>query len=224
MSDTDSFIEEVSEEVRRDRLYGYLRRYGWIAVVVILLIVGGTAWNEYRKAQARTQAQALGDRVLAALDNDRDELRAVALAEIGANTPGGAAVVNLLRAAALAGSEQTEQAVQDLNAVATDGALPEIYRQIASFKALLLQAETMPAADRRVQFEALAQPGGALRLLAEEQLALIDLSEGRKDAAVTRLQAILQDAELSADLQQRVSQVIVALGETPQPAQGQTLN
>ena len=36
MSDTDSFIDEVTEEVRKDRLYGYLRRYGWIAVLVIL--------------------------------------------------------------------------------------------------------------------------------------------------------------------------------------------
>jgi len=49
MSDTDSFIDEVTEEVRRDQLYGYLRKYGWIAAVVILAIVCGAAWNEYRK-------------------------------------------------------------------------------------------------------------------------------------------------------------------------------
>jgi len=32
MSDTDSFINEVTEEVRRDRLYGMFRRWGWFAL------------------------------------------------------------------------------------------------------------------------------------------------------------------------------------------------
>ena len=39
MSNNDSFIDEVNDEVRRDRLYGMVRRYGWIAVVLIALIV-----------------------------------------------------------------------------------------------------------------------------------------------------------------------------------------
>ncbi len=64
MSDTDSFIDEVNEEVRRDRFYGLLRRYGWIAVVAVVAIVGGAAWNEYSKAQERAQAEALGDAML----------------------------------------------------------------------------------------------------------------------------------------------------------------
>ena len=56
MSDTDSFINEVNDEVRRDRLYGYLQRYGWIAILVVVLIVVGAAWSEYRKAQTRARA------------------------------------------------------------------------------------------------------------------------------------------------------------------------
>jgi hypothetical protein len=57
VSDTDSFIEEVTEEVRRDRLFGMIKRYGWIAVLVVLAIVGGTAYNEYRKANEAAIAQ-----------------------------------------------------------------------------------------------------------------------------------------------------------------------
>ena len=56
MSDTDSFIDEVTEEVRRDRLFGLMKRYGWIAALAVLLIVGGAAWNEWRKAQDRAAA------------------------------------------------------------------------------------------------------------------------------------------------------------------------
>ena len=79
MSDTDSFIEEVSEEVRRDRLYGYMRKYGWIAVLAILALVGGAAYNEYSKAQARAKAQTAGDAILAALEADEPDARVAAL-------------------------------------------------------------------------------------------------------------------------------------------------
>lgn len=216
MSDTDSFIDEVTEEVRRDRLFLLFRRYGWIAVVLIVLIVAGASWNEYRKAQTRAAAEKLGDDIIAALNSNDTAARADALTQVQAQSPGGSAMLQFLTAATLAESGQTDSAVNELAEIASNGDLPEIYRHIATFKALTLQTDSLPAADRRLQFESLAQPGAPLRLLAQEQLALIDIAEGDTAAALDRLQAILQDAEVSADLQQRVSQVIVALGGTPQ--------
>ncbi|MEY8841985.1 hypothetical protein AB9K41_23395, partial [Cribrihabitans sp. XS_ASV171] len=142
-------------------------------------------------------------------------------AQVQPESPGGAAVRDMLIAAAQAQSGEEGAAAETLGRVATQGDLPEIYRQIATFKALLLQSDTMPATDRRQQFEALAQPGAPLRLLAQEQLALIEIEEGSPEAAIGRLQGILQDAEASVDLQQRASQLIVALGGTPEPAPGQ---
>ena len=99
-----------------------------------------------------------------------------------------------------------------MSQTATNGDLPEIYRQIASYKALTRPESTMSADERRVAFEAMTTPGAPLRLLAEEQLALLDVEAGNADAAVTRLNAILVDAEASAGLRRRASQLIVALG------------
>ncbi len=42
MSNPDSFIEEVTEEVRRDKLYRLFRKYGWIGIVLVLGVVIGT--------------------------------------------------------------------------------------------------------------------------------------------------------------------------------------
>ncbi len=215
MSDTDSFINEVNDEVRRDRLYALLKRYGWIAVLAVVLLVGGAAWTEYRKAQDRAQAEALGDAMLAALSVDDTAERAAALSAINVENAQGAAVVNLLAAAELAEAGDTPAAVARLDAVATDGGTPDLYRQIARFKAATLQSGTAPAADLRQTFEALANPGMPLRLLAQEQLALIDIKEGAPEAAVEKYQAILADAEVTSDLQQRALQVIVALGADP---------
>lgn len=219
MSDTDSFIDEVTEEVRRDRLFQFFRRYAWIAVLVIVVVVGGAAWNEYSKAQDRAAAEKLGDDIVAALAANDSASRAVALTDIQVDHPGGSAIVNFLIAATSVESGQPADAVAALTDIASDGDLPEVYRQIAAFKALTLQSDTLPVADRRLQFTALAQPGAPLRLLAQEQLALIDIAEGDTGAALDKLQAILQDAETSSDLQQRVAQVIVALGGTPQTLQ-----
>ena len=215
MSNTDSFIDEVTEEVRRDRLFGYMRRYGWIAALVVVLIVAGAAWNEYQKAQTRAQAEAFGDAMLSAVENNDAAVRAEQMAAITAESPNAQAVLALLTAAEQVEAGQTEAAVASLNAVATQSDIPQIYRQLASFKALTLQSDTLPADERRQQFEALAQPGSALRLLAEEQLALIDIAEGTPEAAIDRYQRILTDAEATPDLQQRSLQVIVALGGEP---------
>lgn len=215
MSDTESFIEEVNDEVRRDRLFGLLKKYGWIGGLVVVLIVGGAAWSEYQKAQARSQAEALGDAMLTALASDEAETRSAALAELSVENPTAQALVAMLTAAQAQQAGEAEGAAAQLDAIASNGEIPEIYRQIASFKSLTLQAETLEAATRRQGYEALSLAGSPLRLLAVEQLALMDVAGGDKDAAIDRYQSILEDAAVTSDLQQRALQVIVALGGTP---------
>ncbi len=212
MSDTDSFIEEVTEEVRRDRMFLMLKKYGWIGALAVILIVGGAALREVSKAKAQAAAEGLGDGITAALNKADAASRAKSLDTISTESASGKAVVKVLQAGALADSGDVSGAVELLNSVATDGELDVIYRHAAAFKALGLQAETLSTQDRKLQYGALAAPGAPLRLLAEEQLALIEVSEGDSEAAIARLKAISQDAEVTRDLIDRASQVIVALG------------
>lgn len=224
MSNTDGFIEEVTEEVRRDHLYGLLRRYGWIAIAVILLIVGGASYSEYRKAQEQSKAEGLGDAMLAALALNEDAERAEALSGIEPSTSSSAAILRMLTAGSQADAGDTAAAVETLNALAIDGEVPEIYRQLAQFKAITLQGTDTPVEDRRQALEVMAQPGSGLRLLATEQLALTDIEMGEPQAAIDRYQAILADAEVTSDLQQRALQVIVALGGEPDLSDVNTLS
>lgn len=212
MSNTDSFIDEVTEEVRRDKLFGLMRKYGWIAVLAVLLIVGGAAYREYSRAQATNAAQAFGDAILAALDSDDAAARVVALQDISAPSEEAQAILDLIIAAEQSASDNAEAAVTTLRGVAVNTAAPEIYRQIANFKALTRADSVLTPAERRIELEALAQPGSPLRLLAEEQLALLDLSQGNRDAAIDRFERIMADAEITAGLRRRAAQMIVALG------------
>lgn len=214
MSDTDSFIDEVNEEVRRDKFYGYLRRYGWIGALVLVLIIGGAGFIEYRKAQANAQARALGDAMLAALNEEAPEAQASALAALSSDAPQGAAVLAFMRANAQAAAGDVDGAVSALQLVENSADLPLIYRQFAAFRRLLVQGSTLDVATRRAGFADLAVPGVPFRLLAEEQLALIDIQEGDAEAAIERYRAVTNDAEASTGLQQRAVQAIVALGGT----------
>lgn len=216
MSDTDSFIEEVTEEVRRDRLFGYVRRYGWIGVVLVVGLVGGAAYNEVTKARAQSQAEARGDAILAALESEGQD-RVAALAEVSQEgVPG--AVALMLQADAAVQAEDDAAAADALGQLANDAALPQLYRDLAQLKLSMLTADTTAPEDRIAALMPLTRPGGAYRVLAEEQIALAEIQQGKSEAAITRLRALLEDNEASSGLRQRATQLIVALGGELEPA------
>ncbi|KPP85550.1 MAG: hypothetical protein HLUCCO07_00490 [Rhodobacteraceae bacterium HLUCCO07] len=216
MSQSDSFIEEVTEEVRRDRLFALMRRYGWIAILAIVLLVGGAAWNEWRKANAERAAQETGDAMIAALQADDPAERARALSALEPESAGARAVATLLEAGEQVEAGEQEAAVAALEEMSERSELPLVYRQLALFKLLGLQADSLSAEERREGYESLIGPGSELRILAEEQLALIDVETGATDDAIERLQEIAQNEEATAGLRRRASQLIVALGGEPE--------
>lgn len=214
LADQDSFITEVTDEVRRDRLFTMMRRYGWIAILLVVVIVGGAAFNEWRKAQARAEAEALGDATLAALANDDAAARADALSAISNRTDGGRrAVLLLLQAASLTEAGDDEGAQLALETLSGDPDVPAIYRDIALLKSVIAAPGSDPEA-RIARLQPLAMPGNPLRLMALEQRAFAEIELGRTDAAIATLQGILADAERTEDLRRRASQLIVALGGT----------
>ena len=217
MSETDSFIEEVSEEVRRDRLFGYIRRYGWIAILIVLILVGGAAYREYANSQAREAAQARGDAILAAVDAETAGARQAALAAVPDAGPA-EHLVAFFEAAAAAEAEDIPAAVAAYETIEANAELPDRYRHLATLKRVILQSDALDAAARIAAMGPLATAGAPYRVLAEEQIALAEIETGETGAAITRLRALLQDTEATAGLRQRARQLIVSLGGDPDPA------
>lgn len=207
MSNQDSFVEEVTEELRRDRLYAAYRRYGWIAAILVVVIVGGAAANEWRKARAEATAQAYGDALFAALSIEDDAARSAALAAV--ETPPQAAPLSRLLEAASAGADAAEQ-VAALQALAADPDTPEMYRQFARLRLAIAGSEILPAAERLAALDTLSgTPFGAL---AAEQRALIQIETGDAAAAVETLTGVMGMAEATEGQRQRALQLLIAVG------------
>ena len=212
MSNPESFIDEVTEEVRRDKLFGYIRRWGWIGIVAVLMLVGGAAYREYQLAAKQAESQAFGDAVLDALDQDDPAARATALAAVEA--PGQRrALLGLLQSS----DPETDKAatLAALTLVADDATLPASYRDLAVLRRVIVAGADLPAADRRALLDPIAAPGRHYRTLALEQMALLSVETGDTAAAITALEALRQDQEATPGLRRRAEQVIVALGGTP---------
>lgn len=221
MSNTDSFIDEVTEEVRRDRLFGYFRRYGWIGIVGVVALVGGAAYYEWQAHQARQKAERFGDAVMAALDAPDAPARAEALAAIPA-TGDDAALLRLIAAGeALAGPEGAarDKALADLAAVAADGSVSPLWRDLAALRRLSAPGGVVPAAERAAGLAALAEPGRPFRPLALEQIALDKLAGGDKAGALADFRVLASDPQAPSALRARAGQMIVVLGGGTEPAQ-----
>jgi hypothetical protein len=219
VSNPESFIDEVSEEVRRDQLFAMMKRYGWIAVLLVVVLVGGAAWTEYSRAKATAAAQATGDGILAALEFDDSAQRSEALAALPAS-----AITAMITSSELQLSGDLEAAAAALDGLVADMTVAQVYRDIAAFKAILLRHDVMSPEDRKIALALLAAPGGELRLLAMEQMALADIELGDIEAALAGLTSILEDAGVTRGLRDRASSLIVALGgEVPAVVSGNVL-
>ena len=199
---SDTFIDEVTEELRRDRLYGAMRRYGWIVALVIVAVVGFTAWREYSAAQDRAAAEA---------ENDP----AAVLAVDPRGSAGRQALTGLLAAGTQTDPDARAQALQGVADAQPDSVLGEL----AQLKLVMAQGAQMDAAERDAILTRLSRAGAPFELLALEQKAVALIGAGRPEDAITLIRQIQDKDGLTEALRRRLSEMMIALGETPEPTE-----
>ena len=212
----DSFIDEVTDELRRDKLYGAFRRYGWIGILAILLIVGGAAWREYSQSRDRAAAQSWGDAVLAAVeDQDPEAIRAVD----PAGSPGRKGLADLLAANAYLQADDSAKAADALRNVSGDEEVGTTLRDLAQLKLVMLEGQDVDPSERDAMLTRLSRAGAPFELLALEQKAVALIGAGRPEDAITLIRQIQDKDGLTEALRRRLSEMMIALGETPEPTE-----
>lgn len=205
MSDTDSFIREVTEEVERDRMNRQLRKWGPVIGIALLLLVGAAAAWQWKQDQDRAAQEAVGMLLLSA-DPEAAASQAGAL-------PEGAALLSRFRLAeAHIQREELAEAIALFEDIAATPAKSAAYTDLAALRALRLRAQSDPSADVIAGLDPLALPGRPYRLLVMELRAALLLNAGQTEAAHADMNAILDDPDRTGNLQARVEQLLVASG------------
>ncbi len=207
MSETDSFIEEVSEEVRRDRLFAFFRKYAWAFGALVVLIVGGAAVNEYLKARHLAEAEATGEAFREAAAKSDTE----AFARLAAADAPYAVLAKMDEAALLVQDGKTDEAAAVLNALAADADAGPVYQDMALLKLVMINGQNMEKGELLDILDKLAAPNAPFRLLAMEQRAIANLRLDDMEAVRSDIAQILVDPNATDGLRRRMQQLSISL-------------
>lgn len=217
MSNSDSFIEEVSEEVRRDRMFALWKRYGPYAIgalVAIVAAVGAVTWMEARE---QAKAEAAGAALIAAsIGGPEETARAMSVIADNAGSAGEAVLARLRAAGALSEAGDMAAAAEAYDAVAIDAEAGPLLRDFAAYRAVMMRGAAMAPSDFADALSPVVNGGGPFALLAREARGVALARAGAMEEAVEDLTAVLDAANAPDGLRSRAEAILVAIGAPPE--------
>ena len=175
MSD-DSFIREVEEELRSDKLKTFWDRFGPIVIGGAILLIVGTAATRFYDYYTTNQANASGDKFLVALnlanEGKNDEALA-ALQELEVDGYGQYPVLARMRAATVLGNDgKVDEAAGAFDAISADSSVPVAISDMAKIRAGYVLVDTAEYTEVARRVEALSGPDNTMRHAAREIMGL----------------------------------------------------
>jgi hypothetical protein len=222
-------FDEVDEDLRAERATALLKRYAWLIIAVIVAIVGvaigwqfWTRWQinqDLTAAQRYLTAQAAADTTANQPADAASAGRAAAIAALDqqiASAPEGYRTLGRLRAAALkADAGDIPGAIVLWDEVGADPGADRLLRDLASLMTAEHQLDHGDPAQLEARLKPLAVPDNPWSALAREQLAWLDLRQGKLVEAKTALHALSVDLTAPNGLRQRASAILTGLGDAP---------
>jgi len=212
----ETFLREVDENLRRDQLRDWGRKYGgWLiaALVLFLAAVGGYLyWQERQRKAGAEDSETLsqiytdiGSGKMATVPKRLDAL---------ANDGKGAVRATALFTAAAVALEQNDRAAATAkyNAIAKDDDLAAPYRDLALIRATSLEFDTIKPEQVIARMQPLAKPGNPWFGTAGELTAMAMIKQGKKSEAGRLFATIAADRQVPPSIRARAVQIAGSLG------------
>lgn len=216
MSHTDSFIEEVTEEVRQDRMFGLWKRYGPYVLAGVFVVVAGSAAWQWRVTEQRTAAREAGGLLSTAAQVEDAAARADAFAKAIPEVGDAALLAKFGEAAAAAEAGDASRAQSIYAAISADAAQPKRWTQLADLKSAALSLNSGQTDAALAVLTPLVGEGEPYRLLAIELQGVAQALSGDMEAAQAAFETILNDPGATATLQGRAAEFLRSIGVEPQ--------
>lgn len=212
----DTFMREVDDAVREDRLRSFFVNYGKVSLGVIVAgLVGLGGWQYWDHHQGR-EAGALGAQLNTAIDSLAQGRPNAAASSVDAlakgDDPAYAALALMVQGNAAAAGGDMRTAAARFAEVAANEDVPQALRDAALLREILAQYDTMQPATVIARLRHLvAQPGPAFASAAE-LTALAELKRGNEAAAGALFKRIAETEDAPESLKSRAVQMAGMLG------------
>ena len=213
---SETFAREVDENLRRDQISDFAKRYGsWLvaAVVLVLAAVGGWMyWQHRQELEAQRQSEELSQ-VYADIGGDRMQSvpqRLEGLSKADNDVVRASAL--LAEAAVAIEKNDRPAALVKLRQVADDGGLPQPYRDLATVRSTALEFDGLKPEEVIARLQPLAQSGNPWFGSAGELTAMAYLKQNQRAKAGRMFAAIAADTEVPETLRSRAVQIAGTLG------------
>jgi hypothetical protein len=224
--DNETFYREVDEELRRDQLAGYWKRYGKLAIAGMILVIaaigGAIWWQNQREIKAGERGElmvsALED--IAAGNKKRADPKLDQLIKDG--PVGYKAAALLTRADLAAEASDMKGAVANFRAVADNEDFPQPYRDLALVRVTAVEFDRLSPQAVIDRLKPLATPDSAFFGSAGEMVALSYMKLNRPAEAGKLFTAMAKDKKVPDSIRSRSQQMASSLGfdAIQQPAPG----
>lgn len=224
---TDIF-DEVGEDLRRERLKRFWQNYGWVVILLAVLVVAATAgwriWEHY----TTTAAADAGDRYEAALAEARDGsdplAAAAALEAFAAEAPKLYAALAQFRAASEhAAAGETDNALASFERLSADAGLPQEFRDLAAIRAAMIAVDREDLAAVKARVAAFDNDTSPWRFSAREVVALAAVKAEAWEEARAMAEKIINDTNAPRGISARaqiIQAVVVSAVGAPAKSEG----
>lgn len=212
----EAFLREVDEELRKDQLVGFWKRWGrWLVVALVAALAGFAAymWWQARQERAREAQGEAFTQVLNDLEASRRvgvEAKLAPLAE--GDTPGYRATAKLTLAALKLQENDVGGAAAAFKAVADDASLPQPFRDLATIRWTATEYDMLTPQQVIARLERLAVKGNPWFGSAGEMTAIAHMSMNQPKRAGPIFAAIAADEAVPESIRQRAVQMAGVLG------------
>ena len=213
----DSFLREIEEELRSDKLKAFWRRFApfiiGAAVLIVLLVAANEVWKWYRSSTAADASDRYYAAVELAGSGDVDGAR-TAFAELAADGPDGYAILARFQEASLLAEQgDSAGAIAAYDALAA-GLDRQRLRELAYVMGAYLAVDHLDAAAVEQRVGGLTGEASPMRNSAREALGLAHYKAGNIEEARANFEAIAADPLAGQDMQLRAFVYLEQLAST----------
>ena len=205
MVESESFIKEVSEEVKRDRLFKVLNKFKWPLSAIIILLVVAVGGYEYYKFDKKSKAQKNGEFLMSAIESLKDSGQPITDKIENKFT---SVLIKLNEAKYFEEKGDMKRASAAYNHIITKYGENKFFNHYSKFQLYLMDpAKSLRDVKKIKILDELSAPDSPLKLLALEQKLYLYVKINDRENIKLQVDLILSDQAITPEQVTRIKDV-----------------